>query len=285
MDEIIYEALSSYYATLGNLGYLPANQAKKLLVLCFYRDFVFNDYRGLISAEDYKLIEQALDCIFGSTCLIPYPDYLKMGKLHLGEITELATRINTVEGALSTKVIKSKQNIKQIGDIDFSNVDIDPNISIDIPTNQNTTPSGNQNNQGSQGNQNNSGSQGGQNNQGSNTDTSSGPKLMYYGNAANVLSTGEQVVNTLQGTTSLTVNNVEYNHEYFYIAVRSPYTLASVFNNTIESVTENFTLVKGNLSITVNGDTETYALYECSLNSEYEESDMGTYYLTITLRS
>jgi hypothetical protein len=60
---------------------------------------VFQDYRALLSKEDYYLIEKALDCLYGSTCLIPYPDYLKMGKLHLGEITELANRVNALENA------------------------------------------------------------------------------------------------------------------------------------------------------------------------------------------
>ena len=78
MDEIIYNALTSYYHALEKLGYMSNSQAQKLLLLIFYRDFVFNDYRGLISREDYQLIERALNCLYGTTCLIPYPDYLKM---------------------------------------------------------------------------------------------------------------------------------------------------------------------------------------------------------------
>lgn len=50
------------------------------------------------------LIEKALDCLYGSTCLIPYPDYLKMGKLHLGEMTELVQRIENLE---NTNVLKA----------------------------------------------------------------------------------------------------------------------------------------------------------------------------------
>ena len=103
MDEIIYNALTSYYHALEKLGYMSNSQAQKLLLLIFYRDFVFNDYRGLISREDYQLIERALNCLYGTTCLIPYPDYLKMGKLHIGEITEIAQRMKTLE---DTKVVK-----------------------------------------------------------------------------------------------------------------------------------------------------------------------------------
>ena len=104
MDNIIFNAISQYYAVLCKLGYYSYDSVLKLLVLCFYRDFTLQDYRGILSKEDYQEIERALNCLFGSNCLIPYPDYLKMGKLHLGEMTELAQRIKDVE---DTKVLKA----------------------------------------------------------------------------------------------------------------------------------------------------------------------------------
>ena len=104
MDEMIYSSLSSYFHVLEKTGYVPYSLMQRLLVLCFYRDFVFNDYRGIITKEDYHLIEQALDCLYGSTCLIPYPDYLKMGKLYLGQMTEMAQRVKTLE---DTPVLKA----------------------------------------------------------------------------------------------------------------------------------------------------------------------------------
>ena len=103
MDEILYNALTKYYHALELKGYMANSHAVKLLILIFFRDFVFHDYRGLITKEDYHLIEKALDCIYGSTCLIPYPDYLKMGKLYLGEMTEMAQRVKTLE---DTPVLK-----------------------------------------------------------------------------------------------------------------------------------------------------------------------------------
>lgn len=99
MDEILYNSLSSYFHALEYKGYMSYSQMQKLLVLIFYRDFVYNDYRGLISKDDYLMIERALDCLYGSTCLIPYPDYLKMGKLHIGEMTEMANRVKNLENA------------------------------------------------------------------------------------------------------------------------------------------------------------------------------------------
>ena len=105
MDEMLYSSLGSYFHALELKGYMPYSQAQKLLVLGFYKDFVFNDFRGLITKDDYHLIERALDCLYGSSCLIPYPDYLKMGKLHLNETTELVSRIKTLE---QTEVLKAE---------------------------------------------------------------------------------------------------------------------------------------------------------------------------------
>ena len=104
MDKIIYNAITQYYTALSKLGYYPYEDVFRLLLLCFYRDFVFHDYRGVLSRADYKEIEKALNCLFGSNCLIPYPDYLKMGKLHIGEMTELAQRVRTLE---DTDVLKA----------------------------------------------------------------------------------------------------------------------------------------------------------------------------------
>ena len=115
MDKIIFNALEAYYNALEKKGYVADIYWKKLLVLIFYRDFVFGDYRGFLSKEDYLLIEKALECIWGTVCLIPYPDYLKMGKLHLGEITELAQRVKAVENTEVLKVITDTSKIE--GDI------------------------------------------------------------------------------------------------------------------------------------------------------------------------
>lgn len=104
MDKIIYDAITQYYTALRKLGYYPYDDVFRLLLLCFYRDFVFHDYRGVLSRANYREIEKALNCLFGSNCLIPYPDYLKMGKLHIGEMTELAQRVRTLE---DTEVLKA----------------------------------------------------------------------------------------------------------------------------------------------------------------------------------
>ena len=114
MGEMLYNSLDSYFHALELKGYMPYSQMQKLLLLIFYNDFVFNDYRGLLSKKDYTLIERALDCLYGSSCLIPYPDYLKMGKLDLSEISELSQRVKALE---DTEVLKAFDGTSEDSDI------------------------------------------------------------------------------------------------------------------------------------------------------------------------
>ena len=114
MDNIIFNAITDYYKVLQRRGYHSYKDVKKILVLSFYKNFVMNDYRGLITREDYNYIERALNCLFGSNCLIPYPDYLKMGKLHIGEMTEMAHRVKTLE---ETEVLKAFDGDDENSDI------------------------------------------------------------------------------------------------------------------------------------------------------------------------
>lgn len=114
MDSIIFNAITQYYTALSKLGYYRYGDVFSLLVLCFLRDFVYQDFRGTLSRSDYSIIEKALNCLFGSNCLIPYPDYLKMGKLHIGEMTEVAHRVKTLE---ETEVLKAFDGDDENSDI------------------------------------------------------------------------------------------------------------------------------------------------------------------------
>ena len=105
MDNFIYSSIIQYYDALSKLGYHKYGDVFSLLVLTFLRDFVYEDYRARLSREDYHEIEKALNCLFGSSCLIPYPDYLKMNKLHLGSMTEMAQRIKNVENTPVLKLV------------------------------------------------------------------------------------------------------------------------------------------------------------------------------------
>jgi hypothetical protein len=114
MDNIVLNAIVKYYKTLCKLGYMSYKEVYKLLVLSFYRDFTLKDYRGILSSKDYQEIDRALNCLYGTSCLIPYPNYLNAGRLYLGEISELAQRIQTLE---DTEVVKAITGESENSDI------------------------------------------------------------------------------------------------------------------------------------------------------------------------
>lgn len=116
MERIVYNTLCNYFHTLELKGYMSDKDSQKVLVLSFYWDYIYNMPRHILKRKEYMLIEKALDCLYGSTCLIPYPDYLKMGKLHLGQMEEINARLKAVE---ETKVVKVKSHIRDIPDIDL----------------------------------------------------------------------------------------------------------------------------------------------------------------------
>ena len=121
MDRILYDSLTKYFHALEKQGTMPFQQMVKVLVLTFYKNFLYEDYRGRVTKEDYQLIDRALDCLFGTTCLIPYFDYLKMGKLHLGEITELALRV---------KALEDTEVVKLIHDLGSAEGDLDSDVMV-----------------------------------------------------------------------------------------------------------------------------------------------------------
>ena len=65
MDKVLYDSLYRYFSTLTSVGNVSYNNVNKLLVLIFYKHFIYEDYRGNISKEDYNIIEQALECLYG----------------------------------------------------------------------------------------------------------------------------------------------------------------------------------------------------------------------------
>ena len=97
MDDYVYTSVNWYFHVLEKTGYVSQPDVNALLVLIFFYDFTYRDYRGYISRDDYKTIERAMNCLYGKSCLIPYPDYLKMGKLKLGEVSEILSRTKALE--------------------------------------------------------------------------------------------------------------------------------------------------------------------------------------------
>ena len=88
MDDLLYNSCVRYFTSLSNYGFKNETEVKKLLFYVFIQELV-NSPLVDISEEDYKHLENALYCMYGTTCLIPYPDYCqKVPYNHLEAINE-----------------------------------------------------------------------------------------------------------------------------------------------------------------------------------------------------
>jgi hypothetical protein len=131
MDNVVYTAISRYFSMLSKFGYVNYDKVYNILYLILIRDFVYNDFYGYITEDDYRHIERSLYCLFGKSCLIPYPEYLTMNNLNLGSISELAYMmkknkediskvIDNINEIKKTRVIKGDLNGEEIPNIDIS---------------------------------------------------------------------------------------------------------------------------------------------------------------------
>lgn len=77
----VYSSVKSYFTALSQLGYKDYDSVYKLLVYTFIEEILTGAMRFFITEEDYRIIEEALSCIYGTTCLMPYPQYINEDSL------------------------------------------------------------------------------------------------------------------------------------------------------------------------------------------------------------
>lgn len=77
MDEVTRisaEAIQRYFTTLSQFGYKKYSDVDKLLVLLFIEEILSQGFLQYITEEDYKVITNALYCLYGSNCMIEFPN-------------------------------------------------------------------------------------------------------------------------------------------------------------------------------------------------------------------
>ena len=100
MVNYAYNSLCRYFDYLCNTGYMKESEVERLLILTAIQKFVDCDFRGYLNEEDYNKISDALYNLYGTTCLIPYPDYYsnKYEKImYTCSISELVHRVEKLE--------------------------------------------------------------------------------------------------------------------------------------------------------------------------------------------
>lgn len=127
MESYLHNSFSTYFKSLKHLGYVKDKDAQALLIYNFLFNLITTNYRFKISKEDYSIIERYLNSLYGRNCIMPYSDYLKMGKLNIGELTEISNRLSVAENniqdhetAISEVKDKASTNENSIRDLNNS---------------------------------------------------------------------------------------------------------------------------------------------------------------------
>lgn len=113
MDNIVYESTKRYFNTLSNFGYTNYCEVVKVLYLVMINKMVYKYFPGSITEDDYRVIEKSLYNIFGTSCLVPYPQYCNynnMDRLHAEDATDL---IN----AITHQIEEQNMNIENFKDV------------------------------------------------------------------------------------------------------------------------------------------------------------------------
>lgn len=71
----LYTSYSRYFNALKQFGYKKQSDVNKLLVYTFIVEFLTSDAHQFVTEEDYRNIQRALHCLYGSSCLISYHKY------------------------------------------------------------------------------------------------------------------------------------------------------------------------------------------------------------------
>lgn len=70
-NKSIYEALSSYFNTVSKVGYMSYKEVNKVLLSIYLNKILNNSYYNYITEDELKTINNTLNCIKGTSCLIP----------------------------------------------------------------------------------------------------------------------------------------------------------------------------------------------------------------------
>lgn len=75
LNNISYDAISRYFTTLAQFGYKSYSDVDKMLAFFGLVDML-DIFNGYITESDFRSITNAMYCLFGTTCLLRYPEYI-----------------------------------------------------------------------------------------------------------------------------------------------------------------------------------------------------------------
>lgn len=110
MDGYVSDMLHRFFWKLSETGRATDKEVARLIGVEMIQDFTSRDYHGFLTPCDIKTVERALYNLTGG-CALPYPrinDKPIMNKLRLGDMSELAGRVESLEDYVSAYTANAK---------------------------------------------------------------------------------------------------------------------------------------------------------------------------------
>ncbi len=73
----LHQALKAYFNILRRTGYKKYSQVDDLLILSAIEDIMNGPMAEYVTEDDFRIIDKALYCVYGRSCMIPYPNWKK----------------------------------------------------------------------------------------------------------------------------------------------------------------------------------------------------------------
>lgn len=75
MEDNVFDALCKYFKSLSLYGYKSYRDVQSLLVLIAIEEIMDGYFSNFVTEEDYKVLNNTLSCLYGTSCIIPYPEF------------------------------------------------------------------------------------------------------------------------------------------------------------------------------------------------------------------
>lgn len=73
----LHQAIKAYFNILRRTGYKKYSQVDDLLLLSAIEGMLNGPMAEFVTEEDFRSIDKALYCLYGKSCMIPYPSWKK----------------------------------------------------------------------------------------------------------------------------------------------------------------------------------------------------------------
>lgn len=75
LTNLAYTGVSNYFRIISKIGYKSDEEVNKLLTLIMLEDMLRGMLSLYICEKDFRSIQNALYYLYGSSCMIPYPEF------------------------------------------------------------------------------------------------------------------------------------------------------------------------------------------------------------------